>query len=163
MARTWAPAEAPSYGWEPGMLSLKAEASKLTQGPVEAADALNAQTVIRPVAVSSRVALSILLKTGDWGRLKLYSRRIPLTEEEGSLIAAAITAVDAVEHTDALGTELEEDAAVIGNMMLTFVGAGLMQETTRQRLVALMTQSFPVWDPPVTPEDVRVSRELADG
>jgi len=165
MTRTWAPAAAACYGWEEGMTSLKAVAAERGQESAkEVADSLNAERISRPVSVPSRAAFSILLKTGDWGRLKLFSRKMPTDNDaENALIAAAITAVDAVEHTDALGTEEAEDAAVITAMMAAFVSAGLMQATTVDRLSAMMTRSFPVWDPAVTVEDVEIARKLTDG
>lgn len=147
------------------MASLKAVAIARGQESAAAlADSLNAERISRPVSVPSRAAFSILLKTGDWGRLKLFSRRLPTADDaENALIAAAITAVDAIEHTDALGTEEAEDAAVITAMMTAFVQAGLMQATTVERLSAMMTKAFPVWEPAVTVEDVETARKLTDG
>lgn len=165
MTRTWAPAAAACYGWEEGMASLKAVAIERGQESAKAvADSLNAERVSRPVSVPSRAAFSILLKTGDWGRLKLFSRHTPAADDAtNALIAAAITAVDAVENTDALGTEEAEDAAVITAMMAAFVQAGLMQASTVDRLSAMMTKDFPVWEPAVTVEDVETARNLIDG
>lgn len=165
--RTWAPAAAPSYGWETGMLSLKDISTSVQYGAasdMEVAASLNALTEQRPVAVLSSVVFSILLKTGDWGPLKLFSRSAPGNDPAtNALIGAAITAVDAIERTNMLGTDSEEDAAVITAMMSAFVGAGLMKLSTSERLSALMNASFPVWDPPVTAEDVAVARTLTDG
>ncbi|MBR0649514.1 hypothetical protein GXW78_07575 [Roseomonas terrae] len=166
-SRTWAVGAADQYGWQPGMQSLKAVALSEEYAAFSAAQVaflLNAHREERPVAVSSRAALSILLKTGDWGRLKLFSRREPTADEQqNALIAAAIIAVDAVQHTDALGTDTEEDREVITTMMAGFAAAGLMRPATVERLTALMTAEFPVWVPAVTAENVTAARGLQDG
>lgn len=165
--RTWQISEAPQHGdWRDGMLSLAAELAKPEhEGIADAAVAyaLNAMTVTRPVEVPTSQVLSILLKTGDWGPLVLLSRAAPSEETPAALVAAAIVAVTACERTTAFGTDREEDAQVVQAMLGSFVAAGVMQSTTRDRLVALMTRDFPVWDPPVTAGDVFMARSLADG
>lgn len=166
MTRTWQLSEAPQHGdWQEGMLSLAAEVAKAEhEGIADAAVAyaLNAMTVSRPVEVPTSQVLSILLKTGDWGPLVLLSRAVPSEDTPAALVAAAIVAVTACERTSAFGTDREEDAQVVQAMLSSFVAAGVMQDATRARLVALMTRDFPVWEPAVTARDVAIARSLAD-
>lgn len=161
---TWALAAYPQYGWTEGMLSLQSALGQFEGvGDANIAAALNALRRPTRVAVPTSRVLSILLKTGDWGRLVLLSRGLPTGGAEDALIAAAIVAVTAVERTTEFGTERDEDAAVVETMITSFQQAGIFQQETADRLLGLMHVEEPIWNPPVTAADVTLARDLTDG
>lgn len=165
--RTWVHAAAAQYGWQEGTLALREELAKPEheeRTDAEIATALNAQVVARRIDVPTGKVRSILLVTGDWGPLVMASRRNPTGDaQQDAITAAAIVTVAAVEHTSAFGTERDEDAAVVEGMIATFVSAGIFQQATADRLLALMWRDDPVWSPPVTEGDVALARGLVDG
>lgn len=123
----------------------------------DAAQALNGRgkTVARKVPTFE--ARGLLLRSGEWGALKLLSRS---TAAPDALVAAAITAVDTLELTETLDTDEPDVLARIEAMLGGFVAAGALSAKTRDALLALGQAWRPAWPVAITAADVATARRL---
>lgn len=130
-----------------------------------AAAALNAQTdtltnqVVRWVD-AKRVAR--LAATGDWSRIVARARQTPALPPTTAIDAAILAAINAVESMEADLIDPSDTAgwsAWVGGIS-TLKAAGDLSQASVDAIMALTTHARPVWDPPVSDQDVLAARGL---
>lgn len=163
MSETWKLAASPQYGWHEGLLALRETVEEDGRPDAEIAADLNSRTIPIAVPVPTDKVLSVLLLTGDWGKIVLASQRPPTGDERDALTIAAINCVWAVERMKVFGSDQSEDLGVIEQMMTAFVGAEILSLATSMRLSEMMVAHDRVWFPDVTEADVKQARTLVDG
>lgn len=135
--------------------------------PVAAAATLNAQTVVLPPqAVSTRFALEALIRTTtfDWSKIVLRSRgsisnpSSPTSQDMA--VYAAIAAITLLESTSQLNLADPAAWAVFNGALTILQAAGDVSASAAAALTALRTPTVPVWEPPVSDQDVTSAREL---
>lgn len=166
---TWIYAALPEHGYNPNQqpphLVVKDTANEPRFSGMIAeriADILNAETVQVRSKVSTWQAKSVLLKTGEWGGIVLLSRRNPPDgdAQQQQLVAAAITAIAAMEQTSELDMDEAVTYAAVSGMLNGFVMAGVLSAATRDKLVGMANLILPKWEPPLTADIISAAQEL---
>jgi hypothetical protein len=139
---------------------LKAADAELgIEDPVEAAAALNAQTVTKNLNVKNADIHRILSTDMEYSQIVLLSEVRDYTETPQETVELAIWALDFLArdgHTIAEG----KNTAAWDKVLAHFDALPPVSDTSMDMIRALRTDTVLVWEPPVTEHDVEYARSL---
>jgi hypothetical protein len=132
----------------------------LTDSPDDEAAAVLASEEQRELRdIPTREVKSVLMGSGDWGRLRTVARMQP-TDETQERIALATNAVDTVEGLDKLYVSSPGALGRVVNLVNALRTTNLISADTHAQLMALPYHRVKVWLPAPTPQDVASARNI---
>jgi hypothetical protein len=137
----------------------EADAALGIEDPVEAANAINAQTQNVTVDVPNASVHAVLTETMEYSKLVLLSEGRDYTTTPIEDVELAIWAMDFLNNG---GTTVAntKDSTAWEKVVANFDMLPVVSDQSMDAIRALRTEDVPVWQPPVTGPDIEYSRGL---
>jgi hypothetical protein len=138
-----------------------ADAELGIEDPAEAAAALNEQTATTHVDVPTILAREVVYVSGEWTSLRLTGKDATKpTSRSKDPEGAAQLLVDVLSTTTTLELSHPEKLARALGVVDTLLESGNISQETADTWRAMCIQELPVWQPPVSDQDVAHARSL---